>query len=195
MPFKTLYTRRQKEAEWLPLQWYVDDAKELSWVDDCMQIKRTKALPRSHLRGMVIQHNPGLMPHALTCEYTVFVAHGLTREYERLVVIKELMHLYFGPNAGSIYATDSQIALENHMQEMFAASADIRSHQVEAEKRALWMAISVLTPEVDRMEFQAKVETSKLSVEAVAAKLRVPVHTTKALLSRHYDQEISNLLE
>ena len=188
MPFKALYNRRQTEATWLPLQWYVDDALNLSWVDD-VQIKRTSALPKTHLRGMIIRHNTGNMPHALTFTYSIYIAAGLTPEFERFVIIKELMHLYFGPDAGT-YATDNQVALENHMQEMFAASADISSPQVVAEKKALWMAISVLTPETDRQNFR----DNGIPIGTVTGTLHVPPHTATALLSMQFDHEISNLL-
>jgi hypothetical protein len=195
VPFKTLYKRRQAEAVRLPLAWYVNDAHELSWVNGNIQIKRTAALPKTHLRGMIIQHKPGFMPHALECKYTIFIAAGLSREMERMVLIKELMHLYFGPDGGGIYATDSQVVFENHMQEMFASSADIRSHQYKAETMALWMAISVLTPESDRLTFQASVASGEMTVDQVAAALRVPPHSANALLSHRYDQEISSILE
>jgi hypothetical protein len=195
LPFKTLYNRRQTEGVHLPLNWYVEDAKELSWVENSIQIKRTAALPKSYLRGFIVRHNPGFMPHAMSSNYTIFIADGLSREFERFVIIKELMHLYFGPNGGGIYATDNAVVFENHMQEMFAASADIRSHQVEGEKRGLWMAISVLTPENERQAFLQRMAADEMSVEDVAAILKVPIHTTKALLSSQYDQEISNILE
>ncbi|PZT91006.1 MAG: hypothetical protein DI637_02895 [Citromicrobium sp.] len=193
MPFKTLYNRRQAEAERLPLSWYVDDANELSWAFNSIQIKRTTALPKSHLRGMIINHPPGFMPLSEPSPYTIFIAAGLTPEMERFVLIKELMHVYFGP--GGTYATDSQVTLENHMQEMFANSADIKSHQYEAEKLALWMAISVLTPETNREAFRDNVASATMSFEDVAAQLRIPVHTAKALLSEQYRSEISNILE
>lgn len=138
---------------------------------------------------MIIRHNAGNMPHALTFNYSIYIAAGLTPEFERFVVIKELMHLYFGPDAGGC-ATDNQIALENHMQEMFAASADIRSPQVIAEKEALWMAISVLTPETDRQNFR----DNSVPITDVTATLHVPQHTAKAMLSLQFEHEISNLL-
>jgi len=195
LPFKTLYKRRQAEADWLPLAWYVDDAHSLSWVNGNIQIKRTAALPKSHLRGLIIQHKPNFMPHALECKYTIFIAAGLSREMERIVLIKELMHLYFGPDGGGAYATDSQVVLENHMQEMFASSADIRSHQYRAETRALWMSIAVLTPETSRLRYQAAAEKGNMTVEDVADELHIPHHTANALLSHRYTQEISSILE
>ena len=113
---------------------------------------------------------------------------------ERLVAIKELMHLYFGPDGGGIYATDNAVVFENHINEMFGASADVSSRQYEAEKLALWMAISLLTSETARTAFQAQLLQGSITVEAVAARLHAPVHTTKALLSRQYDSEISNIM-
>lgn len=133
------------------------------------------------------------MPLSVSSPYTIFIAAGLTPEMERFVLIKELMHVYFGP--GVVYATDSQVTLENHMQEMFANSADITSHQYEAEKLALWMAISVLTPETKRKEYRDQVADASMSFEGVAAELHIPIHTAKALLSAQYRSEISNILE
>lgn len=194
MPFKTLYNRRQDEATWLPLSWYVNDALELQWVDQDLQIKRTSALPKTHLRGMIVQHKPNFMPHMMTCKYTICIAEGLSPEMERLVAIKELMHLYFGPDGGKSYATDNAIVLENHIEEMFVTSADITSPQVEAEKLALWMAISVLTTATARNDFRARALAQDITPEEIAGELHAPLHTTKALLSRQYDQEVSNLM-
>lgn len=194
MPFKTLYNRRQAEAEWLPLNWYVQDAHELQWVNGDIQIKRTTALPRTHLRGMIVQHKPHMMPHMLSCRYTIFLAAGLSQEMERLVAIKELMHLYFGPDGGGSYATDNAVVFENHINEMFGVSADVSSHQFAAEKLAWWMAISLLTSESARTNFQMQLLNNETTVDDVAAKLHAPIHTTKALLSRQYDSEISNIM-
>ena len=113
---------------------------------------------------------------------------------ERLVAIKELMHLYFGPDGGGIYATDNAVVFENHINEMFGASADVSSHQFEAEKLALWMAISLLTSESARTKFQQELHDQATTIEAIAGKLHAPIHTTKALLSRQYDSEISNIM-
>lgn len=193
MPFKTLYKRRQAEPKVVPLSWYVEDAKELHWVDNCIQIKRTTKLPKAHLRGMIIRHDGGFMPNAKDCRYSIFVAAELSREMERLVVIKELMHLYFGPDGGGC-ATDSQVVFDNHIQEMFASSADIKSREYKAEKQALWMAISVITPEEHRLSCREAVTNGTATIEQIAADLRIPIHTTSALLSPQFDHEISNLL-
>jgi hypothetical protein len=193
LPFKTLYKRRQNGPVVVPITWYVEDAKELHWVNDCIQIKRTHKLPKEQLRGMIIRHEAGFMPNARDCNYSIFIAANLTREMERFVIIKELMHLYFGPDGGGC-ATDTQFVLQNHIQEMFGSSAEIKSMEYTAEKQAFWMAISVITTEIDRLNFKDKLEAGELSINDVAAKLRIPQHTASALLSSQFDHEISNLL-
>ena len=118
MPFRKLYTRVQSLTGTQNLNWYVSDAEELSWVEK-IQIKRSPKLDKRYLRGLVIKHNPGYMPHQLEANYSIILAMGMTREEERFVTIKELMHLYFGPEGGGIYATDSEITFENHIAEFF----------------------------------------------------------------------------
>lgn len=194
MPFKTLYNKRQGEPEWLPLSWYVDDALDLQWVAQDLQITRTNALPKAHLRGMIIEHRPNFMPHMLTCRYTIFIAAGLSKEWERFVALKEIMHLYFGPNGGGIYRTDNSVVLENHINEMFEQSAAISSHQVEAEELARWMAISVLTPATVRKDFQKSLAAGELSIGDIANKLHIPTNIAKNLISNQYDMEISNIM-
>ncbi len=193
LPFQTLYHRRQSLPTPLPLQCYVDDAKELSWVAD-IQIKRSTALDKSHLRGLILKHNPGMMPHAMTCNHTIILANGMTREEERFVAIKELMHCYFGPDGGGVFATNTEINFENHMNEFFGDSAAIESHQVKAEKEALWMAMSVLAPEQLRREYRQQVLDGKPIAE-VATDLRIPIRTAAAFLSPQYEREISSILE
>ena len=134
------------------------------------------------------------MPHMLTCRYTIFIAAGLSKEWERFVALKELMHLYFGPNGGGIYRTDNAVVLENHINEMFEQSADISSHQVEAEKLARWMAIALLTPATARKAYQEALKAEETDMEKIAAELHIPVNIAQSLISRQYDMEISNIM-
>ncbi|MCH2486290.1 MAG: ImmA/IrrE family metallo-endopeptidase [Erythrobacter sp.] len=166
----------------------------LQWVGQDLQIQRSHALPKKHLRGMIVEHKPAFMPHMLTCRYTIFIAAGLSKEWERFVALKELMHLYFGPNGGGIYRTDNAVVLENHINEMFEQSADISSHQVEAEKLARWMAIALLTPATARKAYQEALKAEETDMEKIAAELHIPVNIAQSLISRQYDMEISNIM-
>lgn len=194
LPFQTLYRRRQTTTSVLPLSWYVSDAEELSWVEK-IQIKRSRALSKTKLRGLVVRHNLGFMPHNLVANQTIILATGLTREEERFVAIKELMHCYFGPDGGGIFATNTEINFENHMNEFFGNSAAIGSHQVKAEKQALWMAMSVLCTEQQRRDYRHDVHKNDKAIAAVASDLRVPERTAAAFLSNQYEREISEIVE
>lgn len=194
MPYKTLYNRRQSEADHLPISWYLNDALELSWVAG-IHIKRSSELPKSHLRGLVVAHAGGFIPHDMSANYTIILADGLDPEMERLVAIKELMHCYFGPDFGGHYATDSQISLDNHMKAFFGRSFATHSHAVEAEAKALWMALGVICPEHRRQHFKQEIAAGNLSLNDVAATLRIPVHHAAALMNHQFETEIAEILD
>lgn len=198
MPYKTLYHRRQNEADYLPRKWYYDDALELSWVKD-ITIKRSKKLPKNILRGLFVASGPKFNGSNLTASYTIILADGLPQEVERVVTIKELMHCYFGPDFGGRYATDSQIALDNHLKKFFGNSYTTHSHAVEAEHKALWMALGVLCPEHRRQEWKREAEASadqgKQVIQEIASTLKIPLHHAAALMGSQFETEIAAILD
>lgn len=193
LPFRRLYHNRQSGNEVEPLSWYLTDAEELSWVSR-INIKRSLALSKTHLRGLVILHKPGFMPHEMTANYTIVIAHGLSPEEERFVAIKELMHIYFGPDGGGTYATTSEIELENLINEMFVGSVTTRSNQYQAEGKALWMAMAVLCRENTRRELAAKADGRDEYYKEVAERLRITENRARILLSDRYEAQVGILL-
>lgn len=129
-------------------------------------------------------------------DYTIIIAEGLSPEYERIVVIKELMHCYFPPSPEMIkFVTGTQIALDNHFRVLFGGSAAlIRSAQILAERMAIWMAIGVICTEHRRAEMVAAVKAGDMSHQDIVSELRIPLVTAKALISSQYPDEISGLL-
>lgn len=114
---------------------------------------------------------------------------------ERFIVIKEIMHCYFGPDGGH-WATDNSMTLDNHMRKFFGNSATVASAADEAEKKALWMAIGILCPEHLRLGYQhAVLHEKSMTFGDVAAKLMIPIHTAKALLSKQFEDEITHILK
>lgn len=193
LPFKKLYHSRQAANEVEPLSWYVTDAEELSWVSR-INIKRSAELAKTHLRGLVILHQPGFIPSQLTSNYTIVTAAGLSPEEERFVVIKELMHIYFGPEGGGVYATTSAIELENLINEMFVGSVTTKSKQTDAEAKALWMAMSVLCPEGKRREHAQRLAKDSNYISEVAKTLRITEHRAHVLFGEQYAREVASLL-
>lgn len=150
-------------------------------------------LDKARVRGLVISHSPGFI-NGFEANYSIILADGLSPEMERFITIKELMHCYFGPSGGSS-ATDTAMTLDNHFRKFFGNSATIESAAAEAEVKALWMAIGVICPERDRLEFQRAVEQRTMTFEDVAKTLMIPVHTAKAMLSKQFEDEISHILK
>lgn len=193
MPYRKLYRNRQDSGQdFQPRQWYVDDAKQLSWVSG-IDIRASIALPVEGLCGFVIRHHPE--GQGLRHRYTILVADGLdiiAPYMERFVVIKELMHCYFACDDGS--ATDSEIILDTHMRQFFGQSATSQSDHVQAEYTALWMAMGVLCPEHRRKKYRTMLEKSEIDIQAIVESLRAPEHIVRLLLSDQFEDEIRDIL-
>ncbi|WP_174287270.1 hypothetical protein [Sphingomonas bacterium] len=170
-------------------QWYLDDASRVHWVRE-ITIKVEPDLDKSVLAGFIfrsarVQHG-GLSKY----DYTIILAGNLSEQAERFVSIKELMHCYFDPDKVE-YATDTAVALENHMRQMFDESGSgKRSLHVQADGMALWMALGVICPAHIRDAYLA----SAKSAPAVADELNIPIKQAQNLLSDRFDIEISQIL-
>ena len=189
MLYKPAYLSRQQQETHLPRQWYFDDASMVHWVRSIV-IKVEPGLDKDVLAGFVfrsarIQHG-GMS----TYDYTIILGGNLTEQAERFVAIKELMHCYFDPEKVE-YATDTAVALENHMRQMFDESGSgKRSLHVQADGMALWMALGVICPAHIRDGYIA----GGIMARDVAKELNIPVKQAQNLLSDRFDIEISQIL-
>ena len=195
MPYKALYRRRQDGPEYLPRQWYLDDARELSWVKS-IDIVVDPALRKEASQGLIIREKSEIVGGLPRFPYKIILADGLSIQKERFITIKELMHCYFGPTPeNEKYTTDSEVGLENHFRQFFNESATMsHSAHVKAESIALWMAVGVLCSAQQRREYLAQI-TDGLTYEEIAAKLIVPVKQVKNLISEQYHDEIAHILK
>ncbi len=193
MPYRKLYRNRQEaNGDWRSLSWYVEDAKQLSWVAD-IRVRATTELPHDGLLGFIVRQH--IDPNSLRHPYTILISDGIDQVIpymERFVVIKELMHCYFECDDGS--ATDSQIILETHMRQFFGASATTQSSHVQAEYTAFWMAIGVLCPEQRRVHYRNMLQSGDMDVEAISHAARAPIHIVHQLLSDQFEDEIRDIL-
>jgi hypothetical protein len=190
LPYKKLYRLRQDtDSDWQPRQWYKDDALNISWVAD-IAIKASDKMPIEGLRGFIVRHHPEM--DGLRHQYTIAVAEGLPLPMERFVVIKELMHCYFSTDNGC--STDSQMALEAHVRQFFGGSARSQSLHVQAEYKALWMAMGVLCPEQRRLVYRREFQQGDISIPQLAEKLKAPEHIVRRLLSDQFEDEIREII-
>lgn len=191
--YSTLYNLRQQAPRYTARQWYLDDAKSLPWVRD-ITIKRTPALNRQNVRGLIFAHDRQSHGGLDNFDYTIVLAEGMEIEYERFVTIKELMHCYFQPIDKHVrYMTGSALALEAHMNAFFG-NATNNPAQEQAEKMGLWMALGVICTEHDRQELLQKFADKTITAADIGAEMRIPTRQAKSLLSSHYNAEIQKLI-
>ena len=169
----------------------------LQWVGHGgIHIRCSRLLDKARVRGLIFKHQPGYI-HQLQNNYTIIVAADLSPEMERVVVIKELMHCYLGPDGGGVYATNNQFVFDSAFKSFFRQSYAIDSHPNQAERKAMWMALGVICPEVERMQYQVRVNdpNDAFTVANFAAVFRISEHHADAILSEQYEREIAEILE
>lgn len=101
----------------------------------------------------------------------VVTARELNYCWERFVYIKELMHAFDDPRE----ATDSGDAFDTLVQELSgpSASSDI-SPQTNSEFKCFWMALGILCPEQQRLEYKERLDAKQIDEYAIALELRIP---------------------
>lgn len=195
MPYKSLYSRRQSEPNYLPRSWYINDAERLQWVRN-IRIKVDEALNKAAVRGYIYRRNVEVIGGIPRFDYTIIIAENLTPEMERFVVIKELMHCYFGPTPDNFqYVTNSGVVLETHARLIFGDSAmSSDSPHVRAEKLALWMAVGVLCPEHMQQKYVGDLAAKTVTLAEIANELRIPRKQAYNLTSAQFYDELANIL-
>ena len=195
MPYNSLYNRRQSEDKYLPRSWYISDAKSLQWVAD-IKIKTDTNLRQEAVRGLIYRRCVEMSGGVPRFNYTIIVPEGLPEEAERFIVIKELMHCYFGPSPeNEKYETNNSFVFGTHVQKIFGDSAlDRDSPHVRAESMALWMALGVICTEQQRLAYQIAIDTKDSTLEKIAIELKIPRKQVYNLTSNQYDNEISAIL-
>lgn len=127
----------------------------------------------------------------LGCHIIVLPREGNNRCWERLVTIKECMHIFDGAEE----ATDTGAAFERLLAE-FSGGVSVAnvSPQYRAETRALWRAMGVLCPEQARLQLAAERDAG-LTDYQIALRLRIPEVYVKFLFEPWYPAEIAAVLQ
>lgn len=193
MPYIELYKRTQEQDLPISLDWLINDALELTWVEgiDC---KRTDSLDSTVFRGCVIE-NPGHLFPNLTGNFIIITSTALNRCWERFVFMKELMHIYENSVATK---TNSESKFDTQLYELadLSTSQD-RSPQMQSEIKAVWMALGITCPEADRIELRGKLEENDpdFTEKHVAEILKIPEYYIRLLMSPRYENEIQDILD
>jgi hypothetical protein len=121
----------------------------------------------------------------------VVTARELNHCWERFVFIKELMHAFDNPAE----ATDSGDAFDTLLQELSGPSGPSgTSPQTESEFKCFWMALGVLCPENQRLDYAQRLNANQIDDYAIALELRIPKAYVPRLFEPRYKTNIEHLI-
>lgn len=122
--------------------------------------------------------------------HVIVTGRDLNKCWERMVYVKELMHLFDDDTgkASSVADFDSLLA-------EFASQGPIeRSPQMTSEIVALWRALAILCPERLRLEFAAERAAVKVDDYEIALRLRIPQYHVPRLFSPTFERMLETVL-
>lgn len=119
----------------------------------------------------------------------IVLARGLAPEWQRLITVKELMHVF-----------DSGLQLVGSASDFVALLSEFevpqleRSQPMESEVRSLYMALSLFCPEAQRQHLQRERDKGATTDVEIAKKLELPEAHVPYLFMPTYKEIISHIL-
>jgi hypothetical protein len=133
-----------------------------------------------------------LHPIAAQCGgHVILVARGLTYEWERMIVIKELMHMLDGDK----HATDSGAKFETVLTELMLGGSADRTPETDAEIRAAWRAIGLICPEKIRKQYKATRCPTGADDPEIAKALKVPVSYVGLMFGANFENRLADVAD
>lgn len=121
--------------------------------------------------------------------HLIVLARDQSNCWRRFVFIKELMHLF--DKADEL--TNSKEVFEKVLTELGPGSPQ-RSPQMNAEIKAIWMAMGLFCPEEQRKHLAAELVAGKIDSYAITVRLRMPQDHVPHLFSSDYPEIITSLI-
>jgi hypothetical protein len=189
VPYKDLYQYAQNLK--IPVSRNVlrDKAVEISGVPKVSHVRTGMDLGVT--RGLWL--TPQNSNHHLVtqCGNNVIVtARDLNRCWERMVYLKELMHLFDEPSE----VTSNREDFDNLLAEFASLGPIERSPQMTSEIIALWRALAILCPETQRQEFAAEREAITVDDYEIALRLRIPQVQVPRLFSPAFERMLKAIV-
>jgi hypothetical protein len=123
--------------------------------------------------------------------HVIVLARGLNRCWQRMVFVKELMHIFDKP----LEATDTGDKFETSLSEMMDPRSSEIIPQTTSEINCFWMALAALCPEEKRIELQKDYHKGKIDEYGIALKFKIPqLYVKNRLFHPKYREHIDKLL-
>lgn len=144
------------------------------------------------IRGLVVWAVPSNDPMFRRCngEPLIKVARELTPAWQRLVIVKEVMH-YFDTDLEKVTTAQE---FEELVSE-FSSEKPEDSPAMASEIRALWRALAALCPESLRQQYQRRRTAGEIDDEQIARELKIPIEYVPHLFDPGFKQLVLKLLD
>lgn len=145
----------------------------------------------SIVMGAIMWMVPSDHPMAGRCagEPLITVARGIGREWERLVVVKEMMHYFDDPL--------SHVGSASQFEQLINEFVNERPNDTEAmisENVAYWRALALFCNEQRRQELGRLREAGRTSDIEIAAELLLPIECVPHLFDPRFPEVVADLL-
>ncbi|MBN4053557.1 hypothetical protein JYT97_01575 [Haliea sp. AH-315-K21] len=184
MSYKDLYHHRQtlpfyvKKTEILKLAQQYSDKKAM--------LVRTGKLTSDVLRGLYLSVED---PRRLKINYAqgvniIFFARdeGNNKCWQRLVIMKEAMHLFDNALESASTSEDFNYLLDD----IVMGAPGPKSAGMRSEGIAFWRALSLFLPEEERSSISQRRANGELSDEEIAERVKMPLQHAPQLFGPHY---------
>lgn len=120
----------------------------------------------------------------------IVMARTLNYCWERFVFTKELMHLFDSAEEKTSGSSELEALLAN-----FELPDTNGCKQFKSDVRGLWMALSCLCPEHERIAFKDNIDKGHIDHYGIALQLKIPEKYVKHYFSAAYEKIIPLLIE
>ena len=158
-------------------------------MDQKVQVQK-RGLDTNMLRGLFLSGKSGSRFVTQNGgDPVIIIARGMTDDWDRLVEVKEIMHLFDEANE----MTSSAEQFEELLSSLTAPSR-VMEPQIRTEFEAVYMALACFCPEDARQQFIRDIALGHTEEYEVALKLRLPQQFVKTMLTPHFGNVIQQIL-
>ncbi len=153
----------------------------------------SSVIEAENLRGFYIEGPLGPPIPLLDNEALIGLSRAMCtghqgKYYRRFVFTKELMHVFDTPDE----KTDTAEKFDRQIDKFGNPDAK-PSEGFRSEAKAFWRALGVLCPESKRLEYKSELDADKVSIEVVAASLRLPTGFVRELFRTDFAEIIKGV--
>jgi len=148
----------------------------------------TGIIDKKIIRGFFIEGPMGPPVPLKRDEALIVLVRGLEKDWRRLVYTKELMHVFDRPEEKANTPEKYDLQAQRYSDPTAEASS-----YYKASITAYWRALGLLCPEKHRLDYKRAIEADEMSIEVVAAKLKIPARHVLELFRDDFPAIIENV--